>query len=159
MQGLLVGSWLVGCDAWVKVTSRVAACDSTATVNEALEHVWSLPSGCGEADFWGTAQLSPVLRDGVFDGSTGRIWAYALLAVALVTTALVMRWRWRSTGDAAALGALWGGVIIEAGPRLAGAGAGLAELNLAGLPVGLGDFALLWAGLWLAWRAFAESRA
>ncbi len=167
LKGLLVGGWLVGCDAWLKITARVAACSETPDVSAALSHVWGLPSGCGDVDFWGIARLSPVLRDGwllglgsgVLQGSAGRIWAYALLAIALVVSILVVRWRWRSTGDAAALGALWGAVAILAGPRLMGSGTGLAELHIGGLATGLGDFALLWAALWLSWRALAEFRA
>ena len=69
------------------------------------------------------------------------------------------RWRWRSTGDATALGATWGAALILALPRLMGDGAGMAELHLGGMATGLGDFALLWVVIWLSWRAIAEARA
>lgn len=166
-QGLLICGWLVGCDAWVKITARVAACTSTPSVGEASGSVWTVPSGCTASDFWGFAQLSPVVRDGgplglgagLLGGGAGTGWAIALLAVAAVVSVLVLRWQWRSTGDAAALGALWAAVIIEAGPRLTGGGSGTSELLLGGMTTGLGDLALLWAGLWLGWRAIAEMRA
>lgn len=167
LKGLVVGGWLVGCDAWVKITARVAACPSTPSVGDASGSVWTVPEGCGQADFWGFAQLSPVVRDGgplglgsgLLGGGAGQGWAYALLALAAIASVLVIRWRWRSTGDAAALGALWGAAIILAGPRIMGDGAGMAELHLGGLSTGLGDFGLLWALSWLTWRFVAESRA
>jgi hypothetical protein len=71
----------------------------------------------------------------------------------------VLRWKWRSTGDATALGALWGAAIVLALPALAGHGGGAAELHVGGLATGLGDLALAWAILWLGWRAIAELRA
>ncbi len=168
LKGLLVGGWLVGCDAWLKITARVAACPQTPSVGPAADSVWSVPSGCGEADFWGFAQLSPVVRDGgplglgsgLLAGGAGQGWAIALLAVAAVVSILILRWQWRTPGDAAALGALWGAVVILAGPRLvSGDGTGTAELHLGGLATGLGDLALVWALLWLLWRFLAESRA
>lgn len=162
LKGLLVGGWLVGCDAWVKITARVAACAETPSVGEAIDQVWRIPPGCTEADFWGFARLSPVVRDGGPLGaglldSTG--WAFALLAVAAVVSVLVVRWRWRSVGDASALGALWGATLILAGPCLLGDGTGMAELHLGGLALGLGDLALAWALVWLLWRLVAELRA
>lgn len=159
--------WVVGCDAWVKITARVAACPTTPTVGEAAGSVHAVPPGCGEADFWGIARLSPAVRDGgplglgggLLGGAAGQGWAIALLLVAAVVTGLVLRWRWRTRGDAAALGALWGAAIVLAVPRLLGDGTGLAELHVGGLATGLGDLALGWAALWLSWRAIAEARA
>lgn len=167
LKGLLVGGWLVGCDAWIKVTARVAACSQTPSVGEAASQVWSVPSGCTEANFWGFARLSPVVRDGgplglgagLLGGPAGQGWAIALLAMAALVSVLVLRWRWRSVGDASALGALWGATFILAGPRLASDGSGLAELHLGGLATGLGDLALVWAVAWLSWRLIAELRA
>jgi hypothetical protein len=159
LEGLLVGAWLVGCDTWVKVTARVAACAVTPTVREAWDQAWTVPQGCGEADFWGIARLSPIVRDGPLGlPGPGMVWAYALLAVAAVVSVLVVRWRWRSTGDALALGALWGAAVILATPVLVG-GTASAELHFGGLATGLGDLALVWALGWLGWRAIAEHRA
>lgn len=152
-----MAGWVVGCDAWVKITARVAACSTTPSVGEALGEVWTVPQGCGETDFWGIARLSPT--PGLVGGGAGTGLAIGLLVLAAVATVLVVRWRWRTRGDAAALGALWGAVIIEALPRLLGDGTGLAELQLGGLPTGLGDLCLAWAVLWLGWRAIAEARA
>lgn len=159
LEGLLVGAWLVGCDTWVKITARVAACPSTGSVREAWGQAWTVPQGCGEADLWGIARLSPIVRDGGPLGLPGPAagWAYGLLAVAAVLSVLVLRWRWRTRGDALALGALWGAAIVLAVPMLGGTGT--AELHLGGLATGLGDGALVWALGWLGWRAIAELRA
>lgn len=162
LKGAAVAGWLVACDAWVKVTARVADCPTTGSIREALGQVWAVPQGCGEADFFGFARLSPVVREGgllgVGGAAVGNAWAFVLLAIAAIVSVLVLRWRWRSPGDAAALGALWGAAVIEAGPRLM-SGAPTAELHLGGLVTGLGDVALLWAAVWLGWRAIAETRA
>ncbi|MCA9653596.1 MAG: hypothetical protein H6712_20540 [Myxococcales bacterium] len=167
LKGAAVAGGLVACDAWVKVTARVAGCPTTSSLKEALGRAWHVPEGCSDADFFGFARLSPVLREGgpfgvggsMLGGSVGGIWAIGLLAVAALVSILVLRWRWRSPGDAAALGALWGAVVIEAGPRLVSGGAGTAELQLGGMATGLGDIALVWAAAWLLWRAIAEARA
>ena len=159
-SALGVAAWLVACDAWVKITARVAACPGAPSVREALGQIWAAPSGCGEADFWGFARLSPVVRGGPWGlPGPGAVWAYVLLAVAAIVSVLVLRWRWRSTGDASALGALWGAAIVLALPALLGHGEGAAELHLGGLATGLGDLALAWATLWLCARAIAELRA
>lgn len=160
LGGLLVGAWLVGCDAWVKITARVAACPGSPSVRRAWSEAWAAPHACGEADFWGIARLSPVVRGGPWGlPGPGAVWAYVLLAAAALVSVLVLRWRWRSTGDASALGALWGAAIVLALPALAGHGQGAAELHLGGLALGVGDLALVWAAVWLGWRAIAELRA
>jgi hypothetical protein len=164
LEGLLVAAWLVGCDTWVKLTARVAACSSTPSVREAWDQRWLVPAGCGEADFWGIARLSPVVRDAGPFGLPGPAagWAYALLALAAVVSVLVLRWRWRTTGDALALGTIWGAAVILAAPALAGTGTAELQLGQAGaggLATGLGDLALVWALGWLGWRAIAEMRA
>ncbi|MCX4240808.1 hypothetical protein OEB96_09300 [Paraliomyxa miuraensis] len=152
-----MAAWLVGCDAWVKITARVATCPSTPSVGEAAGEVWSLPTGCGDTDFWGIARLSPT--EAMIGGDAGMGVAVGLLVLATVVSVLVIRWRWRTRADAAALGVLWGAAIVGAVPRLLGGGTGLAELQLGGMPIGLGDLGLLWAALWLGWRAVAEARA
>lgn len=155
-----VAGWLFACDAWVKLTARVAACPDVPSLRDAVGLFWTAPSGCGEADFWGFARLSPVVRGGPWGlPGPGLVWAYVLLGVAAVVTVLVLRWRWRSTGDASALGALWGAALVLALPALLGQGGGAAELHLGGLATGLGDLALAWATLWLGARAIAELRA
>jgi len=167
LSGLLMAGWLVGCDAWVKMIARVATCSATPTLGDAAAAVWSVPAGCGETDFLGFARLSPVVRDGgpfglgagLLTGAAGTGWAVALLVTAAIVSGLILRWPWRATGDAAALGALWGAVLILAGPRLAGDGAGTAELVMGTLNTGLGDLALVWAAGWLLWRLLAELRA
>jgi hypothetical protein len=152
-------AWLVGCDTWVKITARVAACPETPSVGPAWRDVFSVPAGCGEADVWGIARLSPVARGGPLGlPGSGVGWAYGLVALAAVVTGLVLRWRWRATGDAAALGALWGAVASLSVPALLH-GAGVAELHLGGVALGLGDVALLWAAIWLGGRAIAETVA
>jgi len=160
--------WVVACDAWVKITARVAACPSAPSVGEAAGELTTVPPGCGDADLLGLARLSPVaweglpggLGAGVLSGGVGMGWAVALGALALAATVVVGRWRWRSRGDALALGALWGAVLVLAVPRLLQGGAGLAELQLLGsLATGVGDLALVWSILWLGGRALAEARA
>lgn len=159
-SALGVAAWLVACDAWVKLTARVAACPDAPSVREAWGQIWAAPSGCSEADFWGFARLSPVVRGGPWGlPGSGAVWAYVLLAVAAIVSVLVLRWRWRTKGDASALGALWGAAIVLALPALVGHGGGAAELHLGGLATGLGDLALAWAALWLGARAIAELRA
>lgn len=161
LSGLAVAAWLVACDAWVKMTARVAAaCTDAPSVREAWSQIWAAPSGCGEADFFGFARLSPVARGGPWGlPGSGAVWAYVLLAVAAIVSVLVLRWRWRTRGDASALGALWGAAIVLALPALLGQATGAAELHLGGLATGLGDLALAWAALWLGARAIAEARA
>lgn len=164
---LAMAAWLIVCDLWIKATAQVAACPSVETVGAALSQPWSVPPACRATDFWGMAQLVPVVRDsapwGIARGSlgagSGQIAAFVLLGVGLLVTVALVRWRWRSPGDALALGTLWGAIAIEAGPRLRSGGAGMAELQLGGLSTGLGDIALLWVLLWLSWRLLAEARA
>jgi hypothetical protein len=160
LGGLVIAAWLVGCDTWVKIMVRVAACPSTSSVRGAWDQAWATPQGCGEADLLGIGRLSPVVRGGPLGLPGGGVaWAYALLAVAALVSVLVLRWRWRSRGDASALGALWGAAIALALPPLLGYGGGAAELHLGGLATGLGDLALVWAAVWLGARAIAELRA
>jgi hypothetical protein len=160
LGGLFVAAWLVGCDLWVKLTARVAACPGSPSLREAWAQAWAAPNGCGEADFWGIAQLSPMVRSGPWGlPGAGAVWGYVLLATAALVSVLVLRWKWRSTGDATALGALWGAAIVLALPALTGYGGGAAELHVGGLATGLGDLALAWVTLWLGWRLIAELRA
>lgn len=160
LGGLGVAAWLIACDAWVKVTARVAACPDAPSVRQAWSRAWDAPSGCGEADFLGLARLSPVVRGGPFGlPGPGAVWAWVILGAAVLVSVLVLRWRWRSPGDASALGALWGAAVVLALPALVGHGEGAAELHLGGLALGVGDLALAWAAAWLGWRAIAELRA
>ena len=64
LKGAAVAGGLVACDAWVKVTARVAGCPTTSSLKEALGRAWHVPEGCSDADFFGFARLSPVLREG-----------------------------------------------------------------------------------------------
>lgn len=159
LSGLAVATWVLACDAWVKITARVAACPDAPSVGDTWSRVYTAPSGCGDVDAWGLAQLSPVVRGGPWGlPGPGTVWAYVLLGVAAVVSVLVLRWRWRSPGDASALGALWGAALVLSLPALVG-GEGTAELRLGGLSVGLGDLALAWAAAWLGGRWIAEIRA
>lgn len=159
LKALVVAAWLIGCDLWIKAVATVAACTETGSVADALTPIWSTPGTCQDTDFWGIARLHPVVRESGPLGLDGMTWAYALIAIALVFAVYIVFWRWRSTGDALALGTLLGGVVIEVGPRLLHGGAGRAEFHLGGFTTGLGDIALAWALLWLAWRLIAEARA
>ena len=160
LSALGFAAWVVTCDAWVKITARVAACPDAPSVVDAWGQIWAAPSGCSEADFWGFARLSPVVRGGPWGlPGDGAVWAHVLLGVAAIVSVLVLRWRWRSTGDAVALGALWGAAIALALPALLGPGGGAAELHLGGLALGLGDLALAWVVVWLVARLVAELRA
>ena len=162
----LLASWVVACDLWVKILARAAGCvESPGSVGARVTAAYETPpfGACADVPLLGDAlSMRAASSDtgpfGLVGGAGGSWVGYAMLAVALVVTILVWRWRWRSSGDPLALGALWGGAIVLALPRLF-AGARLTELELGSVATGLGDLALLWALAWLGWRAIAEARA
>ncbi len=168
LSGLLFGAWLGVCDSWVKVLARAGACPSTTTLQQALDAIWTVPAGCSEVQLLpglgSVASLRPALRAGatVFDlplpAGLGPVYGLGLLAVATVLGIVVLRWRHRTRGDALALGAAWGGLVMHAMPRLAGPGSSFAEFSVAGANVGIADVAITWAALWLLWRVLAELR-
>ncbi len=164
LSGLLFGAWLGVCDSWVKVLARAGSCPSTATLQEALDAIWTVPAGCTSVPLVAGASLQPTVRTGatVLDlpvpEGLGPIYGLALLAVATVLGILVLRWSRRTRGDALALGALWGGLVVHAMPRLIGPGSSFAEFAVGGLHAGIADLAILWAVIWLLWRVVAELR-
>ncbi len=165
LSGLLFGVWIGVCDSWVKVLARAGACEPTKTLQDAATRLWTVPSSCSALSLFPGAALEPTAREGMTpmdvalpDGAAA-VWGLALLAVATVTGILVLRWSRRTRGDALALGTLWGGLAIHALPRLTGPGTSFSEFALGPAHIGLADLAILWAALWLAWRAAAELRA
>ena len=164
LSGLLFGAWLGVCDSWVKVLARAGSCPSTATLDEALQALWTVPQGCSDVGLIGGAALEPTVRAGAtpldlpLPEGMGPVYGLALLALATVIGILVLRWSRRTRGDALALGTLWGGLVVHALPRLMEAGTSFAEFSVAGYHVGIADFAIAWAVIWLLWRAVAELR-
>ncbi|MEM6994480.1 MAG: hypothetical protein AAF721_28450 [Myxococcota bacterium] len=167
VRALLLTGWIGLTDLWLKLMARAGGCTDAPAVADMLRSPWALPSECPGAPLLGTAvQLAPTVRDGgpfgllpgTFGGVMGQIWGLSLIALAVVVTILVVRWRYRHAGDTLALGVLWGACGVLALPRLLGTG-GVAEITVAGVSTGIGDAALAWALGWLVWRAIAEARA
>lgn len=165
ISGVLFGAWIAVCDVWVKLLARSAGCEPLTPLGEAFGKVWEQPGRCPGIDIGGPLQLRPAVRAGIgptdiaLPDGTAQLWGLGLFAAATVVTILVLRWRWRISGDALALGALWSGVGILALPRLAGPGTAFAEVHIGELATGLGDLAIAWAVVWLGWRLIAELRA
>ncbi|MEM6295767.1 MAG: hypothetical protein AAGA54_31130 [Myxococcota bacterium] len=165
LSGLLFAVWIGVCDSWIKVLARAGSCASTKTLQEAAANLWSVPSSCDALALFPGATLEPTARGGMtpmdapLPEAAAAVWGLALLAVATVTGILVLRWSRRTRGDALALGTLWGGLALHALPRLVGPGTSFNEFAVGPVHVGLADLAILWAALWLAWRAAAELRA
>ncbi|MGH1342198.1 MAG: hypothetical protein ACRBN8_11630 [Nannocystales bacterium] len=164
LSGLLFGAWIGVCDSWIKVLARAGACDSTATLDDALTAVWTLPPDCSPVALVGDVSLQPTARAGatpfelpVPEGMVA-VYGLALLAVAAVVGIVVLRWSRRTRSDALAVGTLWGGLVLHAVPRMMDAGSSFAEFSMSGVHVGLADLAIVWAVAWLLWRALAELR-
>lgn len=164
LSGLLFGAWIGVCDSWVKVLARAGACDSTTTLGDALTAMWSLPSDCSAVSLVAGVTLEPTARSGAtpFDlpvpDAMAAVYGLALLAIATVVGIVVLRWSRRTRGDALAVGTLWGGLGLHAMPRMLDAGTSFAEFSMSGVHVGLADLAIVWAAVWLLWRALAELR-
>lgn len=172
VRALLLAGWVGVCDVWLKAMARAGGCVDAPAVADWVTQPWSLlgplPAQCPGAPLFSEAvRLAPAVRDGgplgvlapAFTGVYGQLWALALLALATTVTILVARWRWRDSADGLAIGTLWGGCATLALPRLLGNGAGLSEITIGGVATGIGDIAVVWAGIWLLWRAIAETRA
>ncbi len=167
--GGLLGTWLFVCDVMLKILARVAACELPLELGRKLvKHAWDTPGTCSTAPLLGEVVMLVPQRhghalfgvlDGGLTGAAGHVFALFVLALATIVTIIVLRWRWRSAGDAFALGVLVSGALIHAVPRLAGDGTHPTELVVVGVPVGIGDLALLWAIIWIPWRFVAEARA
>lgn len=164
LSGLLFGAWLGVCDGWVKVLARAGACSSTGTFEQALGALWTVPEGCTDVPLVGGVALAPTTRAGAtaldlpIPSGMEAVYGLALLALATVAGIVVLRWSRRTRGDALALGTLWGGLATHALPRMMEGGTSFAEFSVAGMHLGLGDLAIVWATVWLLWRALAELR-
>lgn len=163
----LLAAWIVACDLWVKILARAAGCPAeVAGVGARVTHAYAPPGECGAVPLLGEGlSLKARASDGMpLDlladalSGIGSLVGIAVLAVATIVTILVWRWRWRSAGDPLALGALWGGALALAVPRLV-VGDRLTELAVGSMHTGLPDLAFAWATVWLLWRAIAEARA
>jgi hypothetical protein len=162
--GLALAGWLVACDLWLKVLARMGACVSSTDLAETLLAAWTVPDGCSALEIVPGATLEPGVRSASLlpiplPEGAGQVWGLALFGMATVITIVVIRWQWRTRGDALALGTLWAGVLIHGSPRLLHEGTTFTELGLWGFSTGLGDVTLAWALLWLSWRLVAELRA
>ncbi len=164
LSGLLFGAWLGVCDSWVKVLARAGACPSTSTLDKALAALWTVPEGCSGVSLVGGVSLQPTARAGAtpldvgLPDGMGPVYGLALLAVATIVGIVVLRWSRRTRGDALALGTLWGGLVTHAIPRMTGEGTSFAEFSMGEMNLGLADLAIVWAAVWLVWRAVAELR-
>lgn len=168
IRGVMLGLWILGCDAALKILARIGACGGEGLIDaSALSTMYELPASCPGADLAGASiRLVPHAREGMLlglgsgmTGFSGQVYGLGLLFVATMLTILVTRWQWRANGDPQALAALWAGGLIEAVPRVLGDGTGLAELEMFGMSTGVGDVALIWGALWMAWRFVGELRA
>jgi hypothetical protein len=164
LSGVLLGAWVVACDGWVKVLARAGCCEQTRVVSDAASAVWSVPDGCEALPLFADVVLVPAVRSGAtpmdiaIPEAAADVWGLALLAIATVASMVMLLRRNRNGGDALALGTLWAGTAIHGLPRLVGPGTSFTEIAVAGVGVSIGDLALVWAGLWLAWRLVAGSR-
>jgi hypothetical protein len=164
LSGLLFGAWLGVCDGWVKVLARAGSCPSTGTLQQALEAVWTVPEACTSVELAPGLALTPTARAGAtpldlpLPAGMEAVYGLGLLAVATVAGIVVLRWSRRTRGDALALGTLWGGLVTHALPRMMEGGTSFAEFTVAGTHLGLADLAIVWAAVWLLWRALAELR-
>jgi hypothetical protein len=162
LSGVLLGAWLVACDGWVKVLARAGCCDDTRVVGDAAAAVWSVPAHCEALPLAGGVELVPAVRAGVtpLDLAIPDVGAEAsglvLILIGILISIVFLRWRKRSSSDVLALGTLWAGVSIHGLPRLIGPGTSFTEIAFAGMGWSIGDLALAWAGLWLAWRVVSE---
>jgi hypothetical protein len=168
LKGAALAVWVLGCDAALKAVARLGGCGDQYLIDGKLASgLWTAPESCTGTDMAGASiRLIPHAHDGAllglasgFEGVMGQTYALGLLFAATVLTILVVRWQWQANGDPQALGAVWGGALAIALPRLMGDGTGLAELELFGLSAGVGDLALIWGLLWLTWRFVGELRA
>ncbi len=166
VRGVALGAWVLICDVALKVAARVGGCAEPIPLADALEQLWAPLVDCRGTQLAGPSiLLRPEVRDGSlfgsmpgsFGGPTGQIYGLGLLAFGTIIAVLILRWRWRTSGDALALGAVWGGLLAHAAPRLAGAGGtAFSELWAFGLTTGVADLAILWGLGWLVWRFVAE---
>ncbi len=160
LSGVLLGAWLSACDGWVKILARAGCCDDTRVVGDAAAAMWSVPADCKALALPGGVELVPAVRSGAtpFDIAFGNglVIGGVLFAIAIAMSIVFLVWRKRTGGDALALGTLWAGVLIHGLPRLVGPGTSFTEIAVGGMGLSIGDLALAWAGVWLAWRLLAE---
>jgi len=162
--------WVIATDAVLKFLAHCANCVDPIHLDwREFARVYSFESAaCGSNAVFGLPfELAIGTRDGAlfglgapaFAGLPGQVFGLALLALAALVCIFVMRWKWRAHGDTYLLGALLGGICIEAVPRLISQGQGLTTFSVMGWGLHLGDLAILIASLWLASRAIGEARA
>ena len=168
IRGVMLGVWILACDAALKIIARIGACGGEGVIDgAAVSSMFELPASCAGTELAGPSiRLLPHAREGMLlglgggmTGFGGQIYGLSLLFAATLLTILVTRWKWRANGDPQALAAIWAGGLIEAVPRVSGDGSGLAELEMFGMSTGVGDLALIWGLGWMAWRFVGELRA
>lgn len=158
----IAGIWTISCDVLLKGASRAATCDASSILS-ALQEPWSTPDGCESVQLAGPFALETQAHGGALFGIArdglqpviGQVLGLALLAVAAVASVLVLRWKRRASGDPSALALMWAGALASAAPRLIGATA-LSELDIAGIPTGIAEFAFAFGALWLLIRLVGE---
>lgn len=166
LGGVFLGGWLVVCDVWLKLVTRAGGCEPAhQPLQTWFPKLWSVPERCDGIPLPGGLRLVPGARSNALLGlvdvpaESAALLGLGMLAFATVVSILVLRWSWRIPADALALGTLWAGLGILAAPRVMGLGVSFTEVVLGGVAFGLADFAVVWAMLWLGWRAVAEARA
>lgn len=159
-RAALLAVWIGLTDLWLKTMARAGGCTDAPGMAKLLENPWVIPGDCpGRALAGEAVLLAPAVQNSGPFGMSGETWGFAVLGLAAVLTVLVARWRWRDPGDILALGVLWGGCLVLALPRVLGEGAGVTELTVLGVGLGIGALTVTWALAWLAWRFVAEARA
>lgn len=164
LRATALGAWLLLCDGGLKLVARLGACGAAAD-HGSRELLTS--SSCASiplvADLVQIVFAHPGaalfgLAPGSVTGSAGTIHVIACIVVAAALTGFVFRWRWRVAADAHALACIWSGVLMDAAPRFVTDGAGIDELLVGGVYLGLADLVIVWGLAWLGARVVAESR-
>lgn len=162
--------WLIATDALLKLLARCANCVDPLYLDLrqfASIYVADAPT-CSATPLFGTPfALHAAPRDGLWlgllpefgSGLNGQLYGLALLALAVLSAILVLRWQWRAHGDAMILAVLGACAWMEAFPRVSGDGRGLATFAIGDFPLALSDIFLPLALVWLLVRVVGELRA
>lgn len=162
--------WLVLMDGFLKLLARCANCVDPLHLDlSEFARIYAVDAPvCAATELFGTPfALHAVARDGIWlgllpevgQGLNGQLYGLGLLAVAVVTAILILRWQWRAHGDAMLVAVLGAAAWMEAFPRLSGDGRGLATFEIAGQGLALSDIFLPLALIWILKRVIGEMRA
>ncbi len=149
LRAVLLGAWLVGVDAWIKLVARLGACPGGDA------SPWDELVGCTAVPLAGGLSLLPATRAGLpgieIDAPLSRqLAALAVIAAVTIATIVVARARTRQGADLLALSCLWAGALCWGAPILLGPGVAFTEFALGGAALGIGDLAMAGGAAWLA---------